>query len=200
MFNSIQGRVTFKNDEKIFIQSGALEWEILCSRTSLRDLPDQEEEVRVYVYLHHREDQLKLYGYATTAERDLFLDLIKVEGIGPRQALRILSGIEVHQFVEALDSDDLDTLVSLPGLGKKTAQKIMLKLKGKLTVSSTYELTFENELLAALTGMGFDRRVARNAVKSSFKELKDKSIPKEALESELLKKAISLINSQESST
>ena len=198
MFNSIQGRVSFKNDERIFLQSGAVEWEILCSRTSLRDLPDQGEEARVFVYLHHREDQLKLYGYSTTAERDLFLDLIRVEGIGPRQALKILSGIEVHQFVEALDTDDLDTLVSLPGLGKKTAQKILLKLKGKLTVSSPDMVTFEDELLAALTGMGFDRRVARDAVKSSLKEFKDSSIPKETLESELLKRAISLISSQES--
>ncbi len=198
MFNSISGEVTYKDELRIFLQTGGLEWEISTSRISSSLFPEEGEKARAFVYLHHREDQLRLYGFATLDERDIFLDLLRVQGIGPRQALKILSGIEFNSLVEALEAEDLETLASLPGLGRKTAQKILLKLKGKLTVSLPKTASVGEELIEALAGMGFDRRVAANAVKSSLKEFRDSTLSKEDLERELFKKAIALASSRES--
>ena len=199
MFNSITGELRFKDTERVFLQTGGLEWDILSSRTSINRLPEPGETVTIFVHLYHREDQLKLYGFATPAEKHLFLDLLKVQGIGPKQAVKILSGIKVMHFVEALESEDIDALSSLPGIGKKTAQNILLKLKGKLTVRAGAGISLEEDLVNALNGMGFERRTAVTAVKAAVRKLgpaKD-GLSREELERELFKKAIAQLSSQD---
>jgi Holliday junction DNA helicase RuvA len=200
MLNSLSGKVSYKGKERIFVQSGDIEWDLLVSTKSLDKLPAEGERVRVFVYLHHREDQLKLYGFATMAERELFLDLLKVEGLGPRLALKVLSGIEVEDLITALDNDDLDQLISIPGLGRKTAQKIILKLKGKLTTLPENGMDLEGDIISALAGMGFDRRLAGRAVKACRKELHGEasSLTPEQLERELFKRALVIINRERS--
>ena len=169
MFNSIKGEITFKDEERVFLSTGEVEWEIYISRSSCDDLPEQGQKTKVYIYLYHRDDQLRLYGFSQASERDVFLDLLKVEGVGPRQALKILSGVEVGRFIDALESEDLELLSAIPGVGRKTAQKIMLKLKGKLTVSTPAGISLEEDVVNALAGMGFDRRSARTAVAAAAK-------------------------------
>jgi Holliday junction DNA helicase RuvA len=149
--------------------------------------------------LYHREDQLKLYGFATAAERDVFLDLMKVEGIGPRQAQKILSGIEVHRLVEALEREDLGLLGSITGIGPKTAQKMLLKLRGKLSILQPTGAGLEEDLAGALIGMGFERRAARTAVAAAMRALRDSALPREELERELFRRSIALLSSQETS-
>jgi len=134
--------------------------------------------VRLYTWLYHREDQMRLFGFASTASRDLFLDLMKVEGIGPKQAVKILSSIPARELESALEGEDLARLEAAPGIGKKTAQKMILALRGKLTHAesapdrkgaerkSAYE-----DIVVALTGMGFDRKQAVEAVESIAAEL-----------------------------
>lgn len=200
MLNSLNGKISYKGKERIFVQSGDIEWDLLVSTKSLDKLPAEGERVRVFVYLHHREDQLKLYGFAAMAERELFLDLLKVEGLGPRLALKVLSGIEVEKLITALDNDDLEQLISIPGLGRKTAQKIILKLKGKLTTLPEKGMDLEGDIISALAGMGFDRRLAAQAVKSCRKELHGEAsdLTPEQLERELFKRAIAIINRERS--
>ena len=194
MFNSINGEITFKDEERLFLCSGAVEWEMLISRTSCDDLPEVGQNAKVYVFLYHRDDQMRLYGFSQRLERDVFLDLLKVEGVGPRQALKILSGVQVGSFIEALEAEDLELLSTIPGIGRKTAQKIMLKLKGRLKVSTPAGISLEEDITNALVGMGFDRRSARSAVSSAARSLRDRQLSREELERELFKSAVSQLS------
>jgi Holliday junction DNA helicase RuvA len=135
---------------------------------------------------------MKLYGFLDPAERGLFLDLQKVDGVGPRGAMRILSGIERTEFVQALDRDDVDALSAVPGIGTKTAQKIILTLKGKLTPSGGGAgRSSEDDIATALVGMGFDRRTAKSAVAEALKSV-DAGLAAADLERELLRRAVAI--------
>jgi Holliday junction DNA helicase RuvA len=197
VFNSIRGEITYKDDNRIFLQAEAVEWEIQVSRSTSDGLPEEGQTAKVYVYLHHRDDQMKLFGFSQVVERDVFLDLLKVEGVGPRQALKILSGTEVHRFIEALEGENLEILSAIPGVGKRTAQKIILKLKGKLSVSTPGGVSLEEDLVSALAGMGFDRRSASTAVTSALRALPDRDLDREELERELFKAALAQLSGQE---
>ena len=121
MFNSLTGEITFKGEERLCLQTGGVEWDLTVSRRALDRLPPVGQVTRVFTHLLHREDSMRLYGFSDPAERALFLDLQKVDGIGPRQALKVLSGVDREKFAQALETDDVDALSSLPGIGTKTA-------------------------------------------------------------------------------
>ena len=193
MFNSVTGEITYKGEERLCIQTGGVEWELVVSRRALDRLPPMGQIVRVYTHLLHREDVMRLYGFFDPAERTLFLDLQRVEGVGPRGAMKILSGVDLERFSQALDNDDVDALSAIPGIGKRTAQKIILTLKGKLT--STAEAggrSTEEDIAAALVGMGFDRKTAKAAVASALKTLSGRDMKGEELERELLRRAVAI--------
>ena len=167
MFNSIYGTITHKDDSKIFIELNGIEWQIYMPFNSITKLPQTGEAARVYTYLQHSQDSMQLFGFASPRERILFLDLLKVGGIGPRQAVKILSGVEVDNFIRQLDDNDVDALTRLPGLGKKTAQKIILTLRGKLSFEEDSEqASADSDIVNALVDMGFDRKSAESAVKT----------------------------------
>jgi Holliday junction DNA helicase RuvA len=193
MFNSVTGEITFKGDERLCVQTGGVEWELVVSRKALERLPAVGEVARVFTHLVHREDFMRLYGFSDPAERALFLDLLKVEGVGPRGALKMLSGVDREAFAQALDGDDVEALSAVPGIGKKTAQKIILTLKGKLTpATGTPGRSAEEDITTALVGMGFDRRTAKAAVVAAGKALSEKHMKGEELERELFRRAIAL--------
>jgi Holliday junction DNA helicase RuvA len=195
VFNSLTGTVTFKDHERLFLSTGAVEWEIWTTGQSLGRLPAAGSEARVQTYLHHREDVLRLYGFATSGERETFLELIRVEGVGPKLALKILSGIPSESFVAAVENEDIPTLQSIPGLGQKTAQKIVLKLRGRLVTGAGDLSTSSSaeDIVEALTGMGFDRREARLAVEGALSATEKGSMPDPEYEREVLTKAMKLI-------
>ncbi|MDR1059457.1 MAG: Holliday junction branch migration protein RuvA [Treponema sp.] len=166
MFNSIRGIITEKLEDSLYILSGGLEWEISVPATDLGRLPPAGEEGRVFTWLFHKEDQMRLFGFADPLRRSTFLELLKVEGIGPRGALRIMGGIGQEELERALETEDLGRLEAVPGLGKKTAQKMILALKGKLAhgpAAPRGSLPY-GELIDALVGMGYDRRAASEAL------------------------------------
>jgi holliday junction DNA helicase RuvA len=190
MFNSIRGVVSEKGNEGVFVLSGDIEWEIAMPVNDIQNLT-LNDECRIFTWLYHREDQMKLFGFYNEKRRNTFLELIKVEGIGPKGALKIMSGISQDDLEHALENGDLARLEAVPGLGKKTAQKMMLSLKGKLVQvqeigddSSPY-----NDLVEALVGMGYDRRQAAQALAKAEKSVasdlpaaeKEKLIFKEAV-------------------
>jgi Holliday junction DNA helicase RuvA len=198
MWNSISGEITHKDGERVFLQAGGLEWEIAVSRKSSEKLPEVGSAARVYTYLLHREDQMRIHGFADAAERALFLDLLKVDGVGPRAAMKILSGIDRSAFTEALDKDDVDALSAVPGIGRKTAQKIILSLKGKLsTTGGSGTLPVEEDITAALVGMGYERKAARAAVSSAMKSVVPADVRRDDLEREVFKKAIAIVSGKE---
>ena len=171
MFNSIRGRITEKLADSIYILSGGIEWDISVPATDIVLLPPAGEEGRIFTWLLHREDQVKLYGFAGEERRSTFLELIKVEGIGPKGALKILGGIGQEELEEALEKEDLARLEAVPGLGKKTAQKMILALKGKLVAAKAAVETPYGDLCEALSGMGYDRRAAAEALSRAEKEM-----------------------------
>ena len=172
MWNSVTGRLTHTGIEVAHVLVGGLEWEIHSSARTTAALSALGSEVKLYTFLYHRDDQMRLYGFATRAERNLFLDLMRVDGVGPRLVVRILSGIDATDLVQALEAGDIDRLIQVPGLGKKTAQKIVLALQGKLTLdlvpAGAAEPSLERDIAAALTNMGFNQRAARAAVRAAI--------------------------------
>jgi Holliday junction DNA helicase RuvA len=193
MFNSVTGQITYKGEERVCLQTGGVEWDLTISRRALDRLPPVGQVARVYTYLLHREDSMRLYGFSDLAERALFLDLQKVDGVGPRGALKMLSGIDREKFAQALEADDVDALSSLPGIGKRTAQKIILTLKGKLTQAvESAARSAEDDIATALVGMGFDRRTARSAVEAAAKSMAGQGKKGEELERELFKRAVAI--------
>lgn len=160
MFNSLRGTITGKQNDSVYIVSGGVEWDIAVPATDIAGLPPIGEESRLFTWLYHRETEMKLYGFATPERRDTFLELLKVEGIGPKGALRIMGGIGQEELLEALETEDLARLEAVPGLGKKTAQKMLLALKGKIVREKTAPETKYSDLVEALSGMGYDRRAA----------------------------------------
>ena len=188
MFNSVSGRITSKRPGQLFLENGGVEWDITMPDSSIARLPALGQEVRVFTYLHHRDDQMRLFGFAAPEERTLFLELLKVEGVGPKQAIRILSGGTIEQFIARLDEGDSDALSQFPGIGKKTAQKIILALRGKLSLEEEASGGGYEEITAALIEMGYDRRRAAEAVSAVAEELK--AVEGGAAEEAILKRAI----------
>jgi Holliday junction DNA helicase RuvA len=131
------------------------------------------EEGRVFTWLYHREDAMKLYGFSSEKRRATFLELLKVEGIGPKGAIRIMGGISQEELENALDTENLARLEAVPGLGKKTAQKMLLALKGKLAkLDDAKSAGPYGDLADALAGMGYDKRAAAEALAKAATELK----------------------------
>ena len=171
MFNSIRGTITEKHIDSVYILCGGVEWDIAAPATDIARLPASGEEGRVYTWLYHREDQVKLYGFAGDERRSTFLELLKVEGIGPKAAIKIMGGIGQEELERALETEDLARLEAVPGLGKKTAQKMILALKGKLASVKASPVTPYGDLVEALAGMGYDKRAAAEAIARAEAEL-----------------------------
>lgn len=197
MFNSISGILSGKTTDSVYVENSGIEWEIFVSALALDALGTVGKEVKVYTWLYHREDQMRLFGFPNQAERSLFLDLTKVEGVGPRQALKIMSGLNFSSLEKALEEGDIDTLQKAPGVGKKTAQKMILALKGKLTnlnevsskglasVSCEYE-----DIVTALTEMGFERKSVIVQVEKIAEEMKAAGSDPLKNEEELFRRSI----------
>jgi Holliday junction DNA helicase RuvA len=186
MFNSIRGRITAKHAEGLWLLTGGVEWDLGVPLIDRAELPPPGEEAVVFTWLYHREDQMKLYGFSSERRRSTFLELLKVEGIGPKGALKIMGGIGQEELERALETGDLDRLERVPGLGKKTAQKMLLALKGKLARPGG-EGPYA-DLAEALAGMGYDRRASAEALAKASSDLKAAGLAEG--EAELLKGAI----------
>lgn len=193
MFNSISGILTGKQETCLYLLTNGIEWDIIISHNTFHQLPEVGKEYKIYTYLYHREDKLQLFGFYSTGERDLFFNLIKVEGIGPTQAVRILSGITPQDFIKALETNNISRLEEIRGLGKKTAQKILLKLAGKLTLGENEDKT-HGDIIKALTGMGFDAQQAREAVRNAGSEIDSSMLQLKEYEKQLLKLSLEKIS------
>ncbi len=172
MFNSLSGLLSGQKPGLIFVTTGGIEWELESSAFTQRALSG-DREVRVFTHLYHREDQMRLYGFAEEQERRVFLELLKVSGIGPRAALKILSATSPSSLIALLESEDVEGLSKLPGIGKKTAQKVILTLRGSLVAEAGEQSTLSNELLESLVEMGFEKGRAGRVVTRLLTELAD---------------------------
>ncbi len=194
MFNSLRGIITAKTDERVFIETAGIEWDIAVTESASAALPAVGEEARLLLWLYHREDAVRLFGFFDERERNAFLELQKVEGIGPKAAMKILSGITADELAAALQNADLSRLEKISGIGKKTAQKILLSLQGKLIFDSKDATRRSDaspwaDVIAALASMGYDRRRCEEIVPALAAKT-DSSASKEKREDEIFRMAL----------
>ncbi len=135
MFNSLTGIITGKFPKQVFIDTNGVEWDLCVPDSNLDMLPPVGNEARIFTWLQHTDQLMSLYGFASVDERSLFLDLLKVDGVGPKGAVKIMSSVSSSRLTDILEKGDLEMLEKIPGVGKKTAGKMILTLKGKLKLS-----------------------------------------------------------------
>ena len=132
MIYSLKGNITRIDDNVIVVDVNGVGYEVLCSLDSIDTLTQSKEQKIVYTYMHLREDACTLFGFADLSEKRMFLNLISVSGIGPKMAISILSGMSAKMLASAVVSKDVSRLTKIKGLGKKTAERIVLELKEKI--------------------------------------------------------------------
>ena len=179
MFNSITGIITGKFPKQVFIENNGIEWDICVPDSNLDLLPPVGSEGKIYTYLQHTDMIMTLFGFATSEERMLFLDLLKVEGIGPKGAIKIMSSVSSSRLMEVLERGDVEMLEKVPGVGKKTAAKMMLALKGKLSLSESSAVVqvekpvMYGDVISSLVNMGYEKRIVEQKVAQLVEVLKN---------------------------
>lgn len=178
MFNSITGIITGKFPKQLFIENNGIEWDICVPDSNLDMLGVVGSEAKVYTYLQHTDMIMCLYGFSSADERSLFLDLLKVDGVGPKGALKIMSSVSSGRLMEVLENGDMEMLEKIPGVGKKTAGKMMLTLKGKLKISENSGAVVRVaaaapyvDVVTSLASMGYDKRTVEQKVAQLVEEL-----------------------------
>ncbi len=193
MFNAVRGTLCHKGADVIRVDNNGVEWEFMVPARSVDSFGRLGEETRVLCWLLHREDQMRLFGFVSEDERTLFIELMGVDGIGPRQAIKILGGIGADDLERALETEDLARLESVPGLGKKTAQKLVFSLKGKLpsriSTAPVASGGIHEDIVRALVDMGYDRRRVLEAI-SRLESKQDLPVSPAERERELFRRAI----------
>jgi Holliday junction DNA helicase RuvA len=182
MIAFLRGALLEKRPSRLVIDVGGVGYEVLVPLSTFYAVGEAGAVVTVRVHTHVREDLIALYGFATSVEQELFERLISINGVGPKLALAVLSGIEPSELVRAVRSQDVARLTSIPGVGKKTAERIGLELKDKLPAawqsstaspSGTPGDQLRDDLLSALVNLGYHRPVAEKAVESVVKASPD---------------------------
>jgi Holliday junction DNA helicase RuvA len=178
LISYVRGTLAEKTPARVVVEVCGLGYEILIPLSSYDVLGDEGSEVVVFTHFHVREDSHQLFGFATRKERSLFEMLISVSGIGPRSALTILSGVSVDDFCRAVGNEEVGFLTSISGIGRKTAERLIVELKGRIPeygveVSAgggTSRQDAVAEAVQALMALGFTRPAARKAVDRCFDE------------------------------
>ncbi len=205
MIGRLRGIVIEKQAPEILLEVGGVGYEVQLPLTSFYQLPATGQEAIVYTHFVVREDAHLLFGFSSPTERGLFRLLLKANGVGPKLALTILSGLTASQFVRCVQSDDISTLVKLPGVGKKTAERLLIEMRDRLKDwglnietpitdhlvlgddgVESFELkeSPEQDAIGALVALGYSQSVAASAVKKVFKaDLTSEQLIKAALKS-----------------
>jgi holliday junction DNA helicase ruvA len=170
MIGRLHGKLLEKNPPQILIDVSGVGYEVDVPMSTFCNLPEVGGELMLYTHFVVREDAQLLYGFATLAERAVFRALIKISGVGPKIALALLSGITVDQLKDAVDRGETGLLTKVPGIGKKTAERLVLELKGKLagTGAATAAVPTSGaraDVAAALIALGYSEREAAAATK-----------------------------------
>lgn len=171
MIGRIKGYLVEKTPPFILLDAQGVGYEIEVPMTTFFNLPEVGSEITLLTHLVVREDAHLLFGFATPTERQMFRQLIKINGIGAKVALSILSSIESNELANAIKTDDTNILIKIPGIGKKTAERLVLELKDKLkdldvTKSSKILVTNIDDIENALISLGYSNRDAAIAIKS----------------------------------
>ena len=196
MIAYLEGKLIEKSPTHLILEVNGVGYSINIPVSTYGNLGETGNIVKVLTYQHVREDELKLFGFATKPERELFEMLISVNGVGPKVALSILSFLSVEEFQRSVLKEDLDVLTSIAGIGKKTAQRLIVELKEKLSkvdlgvekgveAKKVASIPAFEEAVLALVSLGYTKYDAKNALERVAQEVKD-VLPLE----ELIKRAL----------
>ena len=177
MIAHLRGRLLDKQPNHLVVDVNGVGYEVFVPLSTFYVLGDVGHDVALRVHTHVREDALLLYGFATELEQQLFERLIGISGIGPKVGLAVLSGIEPAELVGAIHRGDLARLTAIPGVGKKTSERIVLELKDRLPKAPAVAAVqgapeppaLRDDLLSALINLGYHRPLAENAVDTALK-------------------------------
>ncbi|CAB5672450.1 Holliday junction branch migration protein RuvA [Comamonas aquatica] len=172
MIGKLTGSLLEKNPPQVLVDCHGVGYEVQVPMSTFYNLPALGEPVSLLTHFIVREDAQLLYGFATAQERQTFRELIKVSGIGPRMALSLLSGMTIEDLVQAIALQEVGRLVKVPGIGKKTAERLLLELKGKLgdavvgTAAAQVQNDAQSDILQALLALGYSDKEAAASLKA----------------------------------
>jgi Holliday junction DNA helicase RuvA len=176
----LRGRLLEKHPNRIVVDVNGVGYDVFVPLSTFYGLGDAGSDTALRVHTHVREDALALYGFATPLEQDLFERLIAVSGIGPKLALSVLSGIEPAELLRAIERSDVARLTAIPGVGKKTSERIVLELKDRLprvapaaAEALSAPSVVRDDVLSALLNLGYHRPLAEKAVAAAVKGAPD---------------------------
>jgi len=169
MIAHLRGKLIAKAPGHAIVEAGGVGYELAISVPTYSNLPGLNQEIALYVYTHVREDALALFGFLQREEKQLFEKLIGVSGIGPRLAITILSGMPAESAVAAIRGNDVAALTRVPGIGKKTAERMVLELRDKLEQFAAPPVApaataVEEDVISALVNLGYQRSLAERAL------------------------------------
>jgi holliday junction DNA helicase RuvA len=175
MIAHLRGKLLAKHPNQVIVETGGVGYDVTISVPTFSDLPSIGAEVALHIHTHVREDVIALYGFLSSAEKLLFEKLITVSGIGPKLAITTLSGMAADEMVGAIRGNDVARLTRIPGIGRKTAERMVLELRDKLpatapaAVAATPSGATEEDVLSALVNLGYQRAAAEKALEASVK-------------------------------
>ncbi len=169
MIAHLRGRLIAKHTNQAIVEAGGVGYDVSITIPTFSDLPATGAEVALHIHTHVREDTIALYGFLRAEEKKLFEKLLQVSGIGPKLAITILSGMPTPEMVAAIRSGDVPRLTRIPGIGKKTAERMVLELRDKLEAFAeapgvTAATAVEEDVLSALVNLGYQRTAAERAL------------------------------------
>jgi len=180
MIGQLRGKLLNKKPNLLLLDVNGVGYEVYIPMTSFYELPDEGNEVTLKIHTHVREDALTLFGFRSQREKDFFLKLISISGIGPKLAITILSGAQVEELAQALSEGNLGRLTSIPGVGRKTAERLVLELRNQISSFILSEQAapeqregtasaLEEDILSALTNLGYPRTSAEKALSMALR-------------------------------
>ncbi len=191
MIHYLKGKLVATSPTFVIVEVGGLGYRVNFPLSTYQALPPEGSTVTLYTHLHLRDDGISLYGFLKEEEKDFFLLLTSLSKIGPKLALRMLSSLSLPEFKKAVKAGDLNTLVRIPGIGRKTAQRMVLELKDKIEAEEPQgsgKEVLTKDAVAALTSLGYTRSEADNAVRTALSSVREEiDLP------ELIKEALRCI-------
>jgi len=188
MIAHLSGTLLAKQATSVIVDVAGVGYDVAIPLSTFYELDEPGSPVQLRIYTHVREDALQLYGFKTSRERELFLQLISVSGVGPGLAIKLLSGMNADEMIAAIHTNNLARLVSIPGVGRKTAERLVVDLRDKIAALSSRELeegfaakaaaggastspdSIHSDALSALQNLGYQKSAAEKAVKNAIDE------------------------------
>ena len=196
MIGQLRGQLLSKKPNTLLVDVKGVGYEVFIPLTSFYELPGEGSEITLKIHTHAREDALILFGFCSQREKDLFLKLISISGVGPKLAIAILSGAQGEELAQAIADGNLARLTAIPGVGRKTAERLVLELKNQVTAFLLPEqakaaqdggrlTALEEDVLSALTNLGCSRSSAEKALSVTLRSMEGERSFEEVLRNTL---------------